>query len=566
MKNKLLFLLLALLIIAAIRTNYGLWNAEIPLADEANHIGTSFGIYQNGGWSSNLYYDTYIILFKYVTQDPITAHYYVRFVASFLSIIGLFFLLSTLDGVSFFGAFAMALVWNISIRNTPLAQDGNINIFAFALVLFSGYLWLGKFGKSARIIALIILLAVINIRPEYSLLLFIILVHRSVLELQQIKHNGWTKSIKIKFIALSGILVCIITVSFTSSNIRKNASQLFNDMDGYLFFGLEQCYSKFVVDRDPELHLEPMTEYDIVINERFPHANGFIDAIMINPREAGQYFFLNGIANLMPLAGTLLNYHSILISEKSTDVSDWGLRKKLVDRSKMFYFDVWTIALFIIIGNIWFLAKIIRRSDKNKFITGDHTVFIFGLAAVAIIPLLVYLSDSRYWIMVFPLFYWGPASFISKYCASQNKKIIVLLSIVMTAVFAKPVFANLKDSTACSDKQFVLDLRTKMAILTNYPVSIAGIFPSPLLDFTEIGKYKAIDNTAIRKEGSYEKMIKAKESDLFIIDAWLKSSYQYQKEQNFFNDFYSYPKKYEYDLFFSGMMSDGEMTYIYSKK
>ena len=555
-----------MLILAAVCTNYGLWNTDIPLGDEAGYVGTSFGMYQNSNWSSNIYYDTYILIFKYITQDPITAHYYVRFIASLLSVVGLFLLLSTLESISLFGAFVMALLWNISILNIPLVQGGSINVFAFALALISGYLWLGKFGKSARIIALIILLAVINIRPEYSLLLFIIFVQRTMLWLQQLKNEGWVKPVKIKLFIVSGSIICIVVVLIASSNIRKNTSQLFYDMDGYLFLGLQQCYSQFVVNRDPQLHLEPMTEYDIVMNERFPHARGFIDAIRINPLEAGRYFLFNGIANLTPLAGSLLNYHSILFFRESVNASECGLRIKLIDRTKMFNFDLWIIAIFIIAGNICFLVKFIRRSDKLQYIIGDQAVYIFGLAAVAITPLLLLLSDSRYWIMVFPLFYWGPASFVSKYCAFQNKRVIVLLSIVIGIIFAKPVFANMKDNTASTDKQFVLALRNKMAVLTNYPVTVLGVFPSPLLDFTIIGKFTATDYMVIRQGNSYENIVEAREPDLFIIDDWIKSTYQYQKELNFFNDYYANPEKYGYELFFSGKMSDGEMSYIFSKK
>jgi hypothetical protein len=168
--------------------------------------------------------------------------------------------------------------------------------------------------------------------------------------------------------------------------------------------------------------------------------------------------------------------------------------------------------------------------------------------------------------MVFPLFYWGPASFVSKYCAFQNKRVIVLLSIVIGIIFAKPVFANMKDNTASTDKQFVLALRNKMAVLTNYPVTVLGVFPSPLLDFTIIGKFTATDYMVIRQGNSYENIVEAREPDLFIIDDWIKSTYQYQKELNFFNDYYANPEKYGYELFFSGKMSDGEMSYIFSKK
>ena len=66
MKKKIFFFFISLLILAAVCTNYGLWNTDIPLGDEAGYVGTSFGMYQNSNWSSNIYYDTYILIFKYI--------------------------------------------------------------------------------------------------------------------------------------------------------------------------------------------------------------------------------------------------------------------------------------------------------------------------------------------------------------------------------------------------------------------------------------------------------------------------------------------------------------------
>ena len=190
---KILFFLMIFLLLAVVRTNYGLWNADIPLGDEAGAIEQSFQLYKSGHLSANLYNDLYIAIFHFITDDPITAYYWVRFMTSLASVLGLFLLLSSINGVNVYGAFIMALMWNITLLNTPLIQYKNVHLFAFTLSCFAGYFWLANLGKIAKTFALGILLIVVLMRPEYAALLFLLGVQKATCWLRALKHKGWRK-------------------------------------------------------------------------------------------------------------------------------------------------------------------------------------------------------------------------------------------------------------------------------------------------------------------------------------------------------------------------------------
>jgi len=82
--------MILLLIIAVTRTNYGIWDADIPFGDDAIYIDQAFQLYERGEVSSSLYLNTYLLVFKYISADPIIAHYCVRYLSSLLSTIALF--------------------------------------------------------------------------------------------------------------------------------------------------------------------------------------------------------------------------------------------------------------------------------------------------------------------------------------------------------------------------------------------------------------------------------------------------------------------------------------------
>jgi hypothetical protein len=167
--------LMLLLVIAVARTNYGIWNSEIPLGDESTYISEAFSYFQTGRLPANSYLDLYVLCFKF--NDPLIAYYCLRFTASLLSAIGLFLLLSSLNWASPFGAFAMASLWNLNLLSTPVIQGGNISLLGFALACFSGYLWISDFGKGAKVISLVILLGAVSARVGYGVLLTMIGVH-----------------------------------------------------------------------------------------------------------------------------------------------------------------------------------------------------------------------------------------------------------------------------------------------------------------------------------------------------------------------------------------------------
>jgi hypothetical protein len=238
-----LVLLLMFLLLAVVRMNYGIWNTDIPLGDESAAIERSFNLYKDGNISICLFYDIYIVLFHYITNDPIIAHYCVRFIASLSSVIGLFLLLSSLNGVNVYGAFTMALLWNITLLNTPLIQYNNIHLFTFALACFAGYFWLVNLGKSAKIFSTGLLLCVIVIRPEYVLLLCLLGVQRTMLWLSEPKHKGWRNHRRLSLTFATWVIVISVVVYL----IVHNASQLYSYVDRYLMMILRQCYTALVV-------------------------------------------------------------------------------------------------------------------------------------------------------------------------------------------------------------------------------------------------------------------------------------------------------------------------------
>src|SRR5262249_23232418 len=158
-------------------------------------------------------------------------YYYLRFIASLLSVTGLFLLLSALDGVSPLGAYVMALVWNINLLCTPLIQYGNVSLFTFALACFGGYLWLVKWGKSAKFFSLGIFLMVINIRPEYALLLFLLGVQQAVLWLKKTKDEGLSKWRRLQLGIVIGIFLITSAVFGASANLRSTTKQFISGLD-----------------------------------------------------------------------------------------------------------------------------------------------------------------------------------------------------------------------------------------------------------------------------------------------------------------------------------------------
>jgi hypothetical protein len=559
------FILLLTLTVA--RTYYGVWNADIPLNDEAGYIDGSFRLYEDAKLSSNLYFDAYIVVFRYITKDPIIAHYYVRFITSLLSVIGLYLLLSSLNWVSPLGAYSMALLWNLNLLNTPLIHDGNVCLFAFALACFAGYFWIANVGKSARLFSLVILLIVIGIRPEYALLLFLLGFQGAARWLKQLRNEGWSKKRKLQLTMALGVVLIPIGMFAVSVHARNYVSNLFSYLDGYLFLGLQQCYTYFSVTRDAGLHLEPMTEFDSVMNKKFPGASGFLVAVLINPGEVAQYFFFNCISNLLHLY-YLLPTHSVLLP---TTLAGNGSAGLIAKKETLGYSVLWIEQLVIFsciaFGGIWLLTRRILDINKRRIRIDDKAIFILSMAAVSLTALFLLYPTPRYWITMIPLLFWGPAALTSKYCISVNYRSMIILSFAMSFVFVNPVFTSSLNSSINKDKDIALALRDTISTLEKTPIKALGVFPDILLPFVIPGRWESTNNMDIRSKGSsYEALVKSKEYDLVIIDGWLMKTQQYKREQDFFVNMLKNPEEYDYEICLNAKRRDGLPIYIFRRR
>ena len=549
--------MLLLLIFAVARINYGIWDSDIPLGDEAGSIEQSFALFKEGFYSSNLYLDSYIICFKYITEDPIVAYYYVRFIASLLSVSGLFLLLFSLNWVSPFGAFVAALLWNLNSLVTPLIQHSNIRLFAFALACFAGFLWISNFGKSAKLFSIVILLLTVGVRVEYALLLVLMAVHVCANWLDRLKSDGWTKQRFLEFCIAAGVVLIPIGAIVLSAYYRNSAIEFFSYLDDYLFLGLQQCYSSFLVERNTGLHIDPMTEYDFVMDKSFPGASGFFEAILINPIEIVKYFSLNTINNLIN-SYHLLSTHSFILPTKLV-VKGWQGSAKVGYLNYILWAEQIVVCLGIAVSGIWLvISKSVNVKTRQIWKT-DSLFFILSLASVSVTSLVLHIPIASYWITVIPLLYWGPAALISKYCCKCSNMLIMCISLLLTFAFFNPVFTSSMNIAAHRDKDLVLNLRDKLSSLTKTHLKVLGAWPDPLLAFTIPGRGQSTCNFDVRKGTSYEELVMLKGHDLVVIDTWMRESQQYKIEQEFFDKFIKRPEMYGYQLLLSSEKRDGSI-------
>jgi len=533
-------LLLMFLLLAVVRTNYGLWNTDIPLSDEASYIRKAFNLYTSGDISTCLFYDIYIVLFRYITDDPIIAHYCVRFIASLSSVIGLFLLLSSIKGVNVYGAFIMALLWNITLLNTPLVQHNNIHLFTFALACFAGFFWLVNLGKSAKIFSIVLLVIVIFIRLEYVLLLFLLGAQRTTLWLNELKHKGWRKQRRLQLSFAAGVIV----ISGVAYCVAHNANRLFSYIDRYLSMILWQCYTAFVVARGG-IQIDPMTEFSTVMNKQFPGASDVFEALLINPIEVVRYCVLNGISNVSHIY-YILAQHSILLPNGLETYGLYPMRQLI--GYQVVWFEQVIFVLWIGFGTMWLIIRRLQSGNLQRMWFNDYVVFIVSLAAVSITPLMLLVPEPRYWIMVIPLFFWGPAALISKYSEIHSNKVMLTLSIMMSLFVVSPICTLSINSSVYRDKDLVMDLRDRLSTFDNNNVKGLGYYPTPLLVFAIPGRSKVSMNPNEFKGSSYESLVKTNEYDLIIVDENLKMTQQYKLEKPFFETLLQHPDTFGYEL------------------
>lgn len=554
--------MILLLVIAVSRTNYGLWDADIPLGDDAIYIEQAFRLYEQNQWSTNLYFDLYIAIFNYLSADPIIAHYWVRYLGSLLSVIALFLLLSSLRFVSRFGAFVMALFWSLNLLNSPLLQFGNVNLLVFAMVCFAGYLWLVQ-GTCGRLIAGGILLAAISVRNEYVLLLLVLVSQRLWLWLSCWGHEGLSRRYRKRLGGAAALLLTALVASVAVPTLRQQATSYLAGLNDYFFLGFTQHYSIYNVATDPALHLDPYTEYDLLISEKFPGATDFFSAVRANPTEVGKYLISNIISNLTRFY-YILPGHSILLPSGlvTNGLTGGHASGDFVSRQFPGYAVLWIeqalTVLFIAAGACWLLLVTVKQFSLRCLALHDDAVFVIGLAAVASLSFILHIPDPRYWIMTIPLLYWGGAALLSKYCSPSTSGRTLGLAVLVSLIMVNPVFSSALNRSPHTNKAVALALRDKLLSTSGQSaINALGYYPQPLLSFALPGRGTGTDNMAVRRNSSYEALVQLGSYDLVIIDSRLRKTAQYQREEPFFTRFLRSPEDHGYKLLLDTEQRDG---------
>lgn len=554
--------MILLLVIAVLRTNYGLWSADFPLGDDPVYLDRAYRLAQAGEWTANLYLVCYSAIFRFLTSDPFSAHALMRLGASLLSTITLFLLLTRLKRVSLPGAMLMALLWNLNLLNTPLVQYGNINLFIFAIVCLAGFLWLGA-ERKGRMAALVLLVLVTGTRYEYVLLLTLLLLWsaRQWYVGQTPQHRRPQLRLALAGVAL--LLVAGLTALTLSPPLKTRAVQAAEDLNAYFFLGFTQHYAIWSVTRDPTLHLDPYTEYRLVIERQFPGATDFASALQVNPGEVGRYLAGNTLANLTRLH-YILPGHSILLPSGLVTNGLTGrfgsgdfVAKKFAAYPLLWLEQALTV-LFIAGGALWLLRRTASRQPLRALLADPGTVFIVSLAAVAGLSVVMHIPDPRYWIVFIPLAYWGGAALLSRGFAALSRREGLILAALLSLAMVNPVFTSTLNLTSHKNRDLALALRASLAERPHpAPLKVLGHYPDPLLAMAVPGRWASVTNLDLPANATFQDLVSAGSCDLVIVDGLLQKTARYAAEGSFFQKMLANPEAFGYERLLEGENRDG---------
>lgn len=556
--------MLLLLVIAALRTNYGLWTADFPLGDDPVYIDRAYRLARAGEWSGNLYLCAYSAIFRFLTADPLVAHALMRLSASLLSVATLFLLLTRLKRVSPPGAFVMALLWNLNLLNTPLVQYGNINLFIFAIVCGAGFLWLGT-ERKGRLAALGLLALVTWTRYEYLLLLLLLLLW-SAWRWHSARLGGSRRSLFRPVAGTALGILAVLAVLFLSPPLRTRAAQAAADLNAYFFLGFTQHYTIDAVTRDPALHLDPYTEYDLLIAQRFPGATDFTSALAANPGEVGRYLARNFLGNLGRLH-YILPGHSILLPSGLVTNGLTGRfgSGEFVARKFAAYPLLWLeqalTVLFIAGGALWLLRQTARRRPLHALVNDPGASFIVSLAAVGGLSVVMHIPDPRYWIVFIPLAYWGGAALLSRGFAALPDREGLIVTALLSLAMVNPVFTSTLNTIPHKNRDLAVALREQLATMPHpATLKVLGHYPDPLLAMAVPGCWESVSNLDLPANATYQSLVSTGSCDLVIVDGLLQRTARYAAEREFFEKLRANPGAFGYTGLLDGETRDGPLS------
>ena len=525
-----------ILICSVCLISFGIWNADVPLGDEAGHISNALKLIEEGGGSSNSYYLFYAGILKFITAETVNAHIVCRFTTSLIASVLMFIFLRSFSFTGSSLSVLLSVAFWISCRlNVPLVQFGNINLFCLCLIFPSLILVIRKMTVSRSLFFVLSLFWASKTRPEYNAPLLLFVIYMVVIAIFALKHKGMNWFKLFKSLGMTEIILYILlAISFIVGRSEKTQGGL----DMYLRLGLDQCYTSLYSKLHPEKKISTMLEYREVTEDVFG-PGGFKDACLRNPVEVGKYLALNGAINSIILVPGLIRHRAIFIPES------YGKKGEMIQ-------IVLFLAVFIF-GTAIGIRKHISSLGMSKFIKSvkellfkKNMIVLFILASSSSAGILLLIPDPRYWITFIPLVFlwiaWSVNSIVNRF---HGSRLILPTSVLIVIVLCHPIFpfGSQERLSTQNNQTLIFKMRECAAQYPGKVPVVSGLYPCSLAIFAFGNNQKSVGIEAFSINS-----IKSSDYDFIAIDTYFRGSSFWSKNLEFMDGFEKNPEEYRYKL------------------
>ncbi len=510
-----------ILICSVCLISFGIWNADVPLGDEAGYISESYGFYLSGQYTINLYKLSYVAIFKYLTLDPMSAHCLCRFFTSLFSVVFMYFFLRSFKFLTNEFALLLSCVfWAITRLNIPEAQFGNINLFTLNLVFPAVILLMRKVSVERFLFLVMSVLWAAQIRPEYYATLVIIICWFGF-----VFYKRGMRELHVLRLGLHAIAMIFLLV-LTLATISTKRTQAPN-FDKYLLLGLSQCYASLYSKLHPGEKMSAMVEYSDLVNNVFKHPTGFVDAAMKNPKEVTKYLILNGAINSAILLPGLLRHRSIPGIEK------YGKKGEMLQIS--------VILLILFSATVAGILKAKAKISKVvctciDAVGAGRLVVLSALCSASLVSILLLIPDPRYWISFVPLlFLWIAWCLNFIFVQIGSRKINIAIFAILMVLMSMPLFMSKN-----TNNSMILKMREAVGKSAEKP-KVAGLYPGAISFFAFKDKCQVVCVNELKITDFVSRSY-----DFVVVDKYLRDSRYWGENRAFMEDFEANPDKHGY--------------------
>ncbi len=525
----------------------GLWQASVPLGDEAGYIQRALADMAARRIPADPYRLWYMFLLNVVSADPLHCHLITRFVTSLIASLLMFFVLGTIGAECRPEARLLTCLFWICCRlNVPQTQFGNINLFALSIVMPALILYLRRNTVNTSLFLILSLFWAAQSRMEYYAPLVLIILFSLFICLGKAK-QGRTQEQRperraarlLPTIGLSLLLVASVAAVAGAGDRRS--------MDKYLLLGLSQCYTSLQAKLNPDMKISTMVEFSRIVDDVFGNPDGFLDAVRHNPTEVAKYLLLNGSINSVILVPGLLRHRCLFMPPR------FGKKGEIV--------QIIVVLLAVAAGAFLRLrgrfgtGNCLRdlRAWSVRMLHNHQAMALLILCSAASVSLLLHIPDPRYWITCAPLLLFGVCWSISGLFRPLPPRRAVAVVAVLGLWFTFPLFLG-----HAGNQDVLRAMRRAPGARSSVP-QIAGLYPLAYGTYAFGLRYRAVtvgdvDVDRIRTAGY----------DFVVIDSYLRNSAFWQEHGEFMPQFEAHPEQWGYQPI--GGTTDKYQTVVYSRK